>query len=57
MVEGTSIVSTRETVVGETKIRFTDNLCRTITGIDAIQSMCQEMPTGLYTRWEIDAEF
>ena len=60
MVGGPSIVFTREAVVGETKIRFTDNLCRTIIGIDASQlypfSMCQEMPTGLYTRWEMDAE-
>ena len=42
---------TREAVVGETKIRFTDTLCRTIIGIDSSQlypfSMCQEMPTDL----------
>ena len=60
MVGGPSIVFTREAVKGGTKIRFTDNLCRTIIGRDASQlyqfSMCQEMPTGLYTRWEIDAD-
>ena len=60
MVGGPSIVFTRKAIAGETKIRYTDNLCKTIVGIDASQlypfSMCQEMPTGLYTRWEIDAE-
>ena len=58
-VGGPSILFTREAVVGETKIRFTDNLFRTII-VDASQlylfSMCQEMPTGLYTRWVMDAE-
>ena len=57
MVVGTSFVFTRGAVVGETKFRFTDNLCRTIIGVDASQPICQEMPTGLYTRWQIDAEF
>ena len=56
---GRSIVFTREAIAGETKIRFTVNLCKTVIGIDASQlyqfSMCQEIPTGLYTRWEIDA--
>ena len=60
MVGGPSVIFKREAIVGKTKIRFTDNLCRTIIGIDASQlypfSMCQEMPTGLYTRWEIDAK-
>ena len=44
--------------MSKTKIRFTDNLCETIIGIDAGQlyplSMCQELPTELYTRWESD---
>ena len=35
------------------------NLCKTIVGIDASQlysySMCQPMPTGLFTRWEYDS--
>ena len=60
MVGGPSIVFTRKEIAGETKIRYTENLCKTIVGIDASQlypfSMCQEMPTGLYTRWEIDAK-
>ena len=60
MVGGPSIVFTREAVVGESKIRCTDNLCRTIIGIDASQlypfSRCQELPTGLYTRWEKDSQ-
>ena len=60
MMGGPFIVFTREAVVGETKIRFPDKLCKTIIGIDASQlypsSMCQEIPTGLYTRWEMDAE-
>ena len=35
-------------------------MCKSIVGIDASQiyaySMCQPMPTGLYTRWDIDSE-
>ena len=35
-------------------------ICKSIVGIDASQlysySMCQPMPTGLYTRWYIDSE-
>ena len=53
MVGGPSIVFTRKAIAGETKIRHTENLCKTVVGIDAF-SMCQEMPTGLYTRWEIE---
>ena len=41
-------------------IRKSSNLCKSIVGIDASQlypySMCQSMPTGLYTRWEYDSE-
>ena len=48
-----------DAIAGETKHRYAENLCKTIVGIDANQlypfSMCQDMPTGLYTRWEIDA--
>ena len=58
MVGGPSIF-TRKAIARETKIRHTENLCNTVVGNDASQlypfSMCQEMPTGLYTRWEIDA--
>ena len=60
MVGGPSIVFTRKTVVDETFIRNSRNICKTIVGIDASQlypySMCQPMPTGLYTRREYDAE-
>ena len=60
MVGGPSIVFTRKTVVDEIFIRKSSNLCKSIVGIDASQlypySMCQPMPTGLYTRWEYDSE-
>ena len=60
MVGGPSIVFTRKTVVDETFIRNSGNICKSIVGIDASQlypySMCQPMPTGLYTRWEYDTE-
>ena len=60
MVGGPSIVSTRQAVVVETIIRKWSNLCISIVGINASQlypySMCQPMPTGLYTRWEYDSE-
>ena len=59
MVGGPSIVFTRKAVVDETFIRKSSNLCKSIVGIDASQlypySMCQPMPTGLYTRWEYDS--
>ena len=54
MVGGPSIVFTRKAVVDETFIRKSENICKTIVGIDASQlypySMCQPMPTGLYRR-------
>ena len=60
MVGGPSIVFTRKAVVNETFIRNSGNICKSIVGIDASQlypyAMCQPMPTGLYTRWEYDAE-
>ena len=60
MVGGLSIVFTRKAVVDETFIRDSENFCKSIVGIDASQlylySMCQPMPTGLYTRWEYDTE-
>ena len=60
MTGGPSIVFTRKAVVDQTYIRSSSNICKTIVGIDASQlypfSMCQEMPTGLYTRWEYDSE-
>ena len=60
MVGGPSIVFTRKAVVDETFIRSSENICKSIVGIDASQlypySLCQPMPTGLYTRWEYDTE-
>ena len=60
VVGGPSIVFTRKAVVDETFIRKSTNICKSIVGIDASQlypySMCQPMPTGLYTRWDLDSE-
>ena len=60
MVGGPSIVFTRKAVVYETFIRKSSNLWKSIVGIDASQlypySMCQLMPTGLYTRWEYESK-
>ena len=60
MVDGFSIVFTRKAVVDETFIRKSSNLCKSIVGIDASQlypySMCQPMPTRLYTQWEDHSE-
>ena len=60
MTSGPSIVFTRKAVVDETFIRDSSNICKSIVGIDASQlypySMCQDMPTGLYTRWEFDTD-
>ena len=60
MTGGPSIVFTRKAVVDENYIRNSSNVCKSIVGIDASQlypfSMCQDMPTGLYTRWEFDTE-
>ena len=60
MIGGPSIVFTRKAVVDEAFIGQSSNLCKSIVGIDASQlypySMCQPMPTGLYTRWEYDSE-
>ena len=60
VVGGPSIVFTRKTVVDETLIQKSTNLCKTNVGIDASQlytySMCQLMPTGPYTRLDFDSE-
>ena len=60
MTGGPSIVFTRKAVVDETFIRDSSNICKSIVGIEASQlypnSMCQDMPTGLYTRWEFDTD-
>ena len=52
MIGGTSFVFTRKTVVDETFIRKSSNLCKSIVGVDA----SQPMPTGLCTRWEYNSE-
>ena len=60
MTGGPSIVFTRKAVVDKTFIRRSNSVCKAILGIDASQlypfSMCQAMPTGLYTRWEFDSD-
>ena len=58
MTCGPSIVFTRNALIDQTYIKNSKKFCNSIVGIDACQlypfSMCQEMPTGLYTRWELD---
>ena len=53
VVGGPSMVFTRKTVVDETFIRKSANICKSIVGIDAGQlcpySMRQPKPSGLYT--------
>ena len=60
VVGGASIIFTRKAVVDETFIRKSANICKSFVGIDASQpyhySMCQPMPTGLYTRWNFNSE-
>ena len=60
MVGGPSIVFTMNAVMDEICIQDSKNRCKTIVGIAASQlysfPMCQAMPTGLYTRWELDSE-
>ena len=60
MTGAPSIVFTRKAVVDETFIRDSSNVCKSIVRIDASQlypySMCQDMPTGLYIRWEFDSD-
>ena len=60
MTGGPSIFFTRQAVVDETYIRNSSNVCKSTVGIDASQlypfSMCQDLPTGLYTRWEFDTD-
>ena len=58
MTGGPSIVFTRKAVVDQTYIRNSENISNSIVSIDASHfypfSMCQEIPTGLYTRWNLD---
>ena len=57
---GPSIVFTYKADVDETHIRKSTNVWTSFVGIDAGQfypySMCQPMPTGLYSRFEFDAD-
>ena len=57
MTGGPSIVFTRKAVLDKIFVRDSSNVCKLIVGIDASElhsySMCQDMPTGLYTRWEL----
>ena len=59
VVGGPCIVLTRKSVV-EIFIRKSTNICKSFVEIDVSQlylySMCQHMPTGLFTRWDIDSE-
>ena len=60
MTGGPSIVFTQKAVVDKTFISDSSNICKSIVGIDARQfypySMCQDMPTWLYLRWEFDSD-
>ena len=60
MTGGPSIVFTQKAVVDQNYIRNLSNISKAKVRIDASQlypfSMCQEMPTGLYTRWEYNPE-
>ena len=60
MVGGPSTVFTRKAAVDEIFIRNSKKFCESIVGIHASQlyiySICQPMPTGLYTRWDYDTE-
>ena len=57
---GPANVFTRKAVIDETFIRKSTNTCKSIVAIDTTQLypylMCQPMPTGLYTRWDINSE-
>ena len=60
VVGGPIIVFTRKEFVGETFIRKSASICKSIVGIDASQiyphSMFQPLITGLYTRRNLDSE-
>ena len=53
-----SIMFTRKAVVDQTYIKNSEIIFKYIVGVDDSQlypfSMCQEMPTGLYTGWVLD---
>ena len=59
MTSGPSIVFIRKALVDQTYIRNSENLCKSVVGIRVTQfypfSLCQEMPSRLSARWEIDS--
>ena len=59
LVERLSIVFTHKAVVDKTHTSKSRKVCKSIVGKDASQlcpySMCQPMPAGRYTRWELVA--
>ena len=60
MTSGLSFVFTSEAFVDQIYIRNSENICRSIVGIDASElypfPVCQELPTKLHTRWETDSD-
>ena len=60
MTCGPTIVFTRKTIVDQTYISNSSNVCKTIDGIDAghlfLFSICQKMPTGHYKRSGYDSK-
>ena len=59
-VGGPFVIFTRKAIFDEIFIRKFANKCKSIVAIEASQvypySMCQHMPAGLYTRWDLDSE-
>ena len=60
MTDGPSIVFSRKAVVDKIFIRDSSKICKSIVWIYESQfypcSMCQDMPTWLYTRWEFHSD-
>ena len=61
MAGGPTFMFRRKAVVDETLVHDSIKKCKTIVGSDGSQlcfyGMCQAMPSGLYTEWELDSEF
>ena len=57
VVGGHSVVFTREAVVERNFTRKSPTMCKSSVGLDGSQlypySMCQRMPTCIYTRWDL----
>ena len=60
MTGGPPIVFIRKVVHDKIFTRNSSNVCESIVEIDASQLYsflrCQDMPTGLYARWEFDTD-